>query len=178
MDQLRARADAGDSSAPWNLAELQRNRGALDDAGKAMAVLAGAGSGGAAGTLTGWMLKRGDLDGLRARVNAGHRDAAGRLAEPLARQGPGGGSGAVAPVRPEPRRVGCRSVKAVSLQINLLWPTGTGTHSSAGPAIAGTAAGPPGIRACSASRCSLRGGYASGMRAADLRRMRPLLRRD
>jgi hypothetical protein len=37
-----------------------------------------------------------------------------------------------------------RSVKAVSLQINLLWLTGTGTHSGADPAIAGPAAGNPG----------------------------------
>ena len=111
LDGLRARADAGDEDAAGRLAELLAERGDLDglraraDAGdEACRRAAGRAAGrarrpgraarpgrrrrrGPPPALAELLAERGDLDGLRARADAGDGDAAGRLAELLAERG-------------------------------------------------------------------------------------------
>ena len=103
---LRARADAGDRSAAWRLAELLAERGDLDGAAQICApgptpatedaaqrlaeLLAGSAAtwtgcapgptpatGTPPGRLAELLAERGDLDGLRARADAGDESAAG-----------------------------------------------------------------------------------------------------
>ena len=101
LDELRARADAGDErrrraagraagrarrpgraarpgrrrrrAAARRLAELLAERGDLDE----LRARADAGDGDAAGRLAGLLAERGDLDELRARADAGDEAAAG-----------------------------------------------------------------------------------------------------
>ena len=85
---LRARADAGDRRATSRLAELLAERGDLDEAAQILRTQADVGDGAAAWRLAAWRLAwRGDLDGLRARADAGDRTAAEKLAELLAWRG-------------------------------------------------------------------------------------------
>ena len=84
LDGLRARADAGDGFAARRLAELLAERGDLDGAarpGRRRRLRTPPGS------WPGCWPDRGDLDGLRARADAGDGYAAGRLAELLAERG-------------------------------------------------------------------------------------------
>ena len=67
LDELRARADAGDEAAASRLAELLAERGDLDE----LRARADAGDGHAARQLAELLAERGDLDGLRARADAG-----------------------------------------------------------------------------------------------------------
>ena len=71
LDELRARADAGDRAAARRLAELLAERGDLDE----LRARADAGDGDAAVRLAELLAERGDLDGaeqiLRARADAG-----------------------------------------------------------------------------------------------------------
>ena len=81
---LRARADAGDEHAAFQLAGLLKARGDLDGAEQILRARAGAGDRYAARELAGLLEDRGDLDGaeqiLRARADAGDRYAARELA--------------------------------------------------------------------------------------------------
>jgi len=79
LDELRARADAGDEPAAERLVE----RGDLDE----LRARAGAGDGCAAGRLAGLLAGHGDLDELRARTEAGDGYAALELARLLAEGG-------------------------------------------------------------------------------------------
>ena len=74
LDQLRARADAGDGAAAERLAELLADRGDLDE----LRARADAGDGDAARRLAGLLADRGDLDQLRARADAGDGSPPGR----------------------------------------------------------------------------------------------------
>ena len=113
LDGLRARADAGDGTAAWRLAELLAERGDLDGAarpGRRRRRVCRPAAGRAAGRarrpgrgvcapgptpatgmpprrLAELLAERGDLDGLRARADAGDGDAAARLADLLIKQG-------------------------------------------------------------------------------------------
>ena len=112
LDQLLARADAGDRYAAEMLAELRARRGDVDRlraqaAGNGTATVlgaqypSGAGDGDvdglraradagddlAAMQLAGLLVDRGDLDELRARADAGDRAAAWQLADLLFRRG-------------------------------------------------------------------------------------------
>jgi hypothetical protein len=68
---LRARADAGDQHAAWQLVDLLEKRGDLDG----LRTRADAGDQHAAWQLVDLLEKRGDLDGLRARADAGDQHA-------------------------------------------------------------------------------------------------------
>jgi hypothetical protein len=87
VDRLRARSGVGDIHASWELAELLHERGDLDEAEKAMAAVADAGIADAAGMLAGWLLQRGDLNGLRARADGGDPYAVNGLARLLHERG-------------------------------------------------------------------------------------------
>ena len=67
LDELRARADAGDRSAASALVDLLAERGDLDELG----ARADAGQLIAAWRLAGLLAERGDLDGLRVRADDG-----------------------------------------------------------------------------------------------------------
>ena len=84
LDELRARADAGDECRR-RLAELLAGRGDLDE----LRARADVGDEDAAWRLAELLAERGDLDELRARADAGDRHAAGQLAELLIKQGRG-----------------------------------------------------------------------------------------
>jgi hypothetical protein len=76
LDELRARADAGDGhAAAYRLAELLAEHGDLDE----LRARADAGDGYAAYRLAELLAERGDLDELRARADAGDAWAAHRL---------------------------------------------------------------------------------------------------
>ena len=83
LDELRARADAGDWSAAGQLLRLLAMRGDLDE----LRARADAGDWDAAMRLNRLLAERGDLDELRARADAGDWSAAGQLARLLAMQG-------------------------------------------------------------------------------------------
>ena len=83
LDELRARADAGDKAAAWQLARLLAERGDLDE----LRARADAGDGLAAWRLAHLLAERGDLDELRARADAGDGLAAPALADLLADRG-------------------------------------------------------------------------------------------
>ena len=108
--ELRARADAGDGDAAVQLAVLLAERGDLDglraraDAGDGYAAAA---AGRPAGRARRPGRGRAVLRACADRRRRGRR-AAGRAADAA---GPGGRSGAIAPVRPEPGRVNCLCVK-------------------------------------------------------------------
>ena len=91
LDGLRARADAGDMNAAFQLARLLEERGDLDGATRVLRALADAGVLDAASWLADLLRERGDLDGLtqvlRARADAGDRDAAAQLPKLLAERG-------------------------------------------------------------------------------------------
>ena len=90
LDELRARADAGDRYAAERLADLLADRGDLDEAEQILRARANAGDEYAAVRLAGLLVDRGDLDEaeqiLRARADA-NEDAAERLADLLADRG-------------------------------------------------------------------------------------------
>ena len=77
LDGLRTAADAGGRDAARQLTSLLEKRGDLDGAAQILRARADAGDGHAALELAGLLARRGDLDGLRARADAGGRDAAG-----------------------------------------------------------------------------------------------------
>ena len=83
LDELRARADAGDSSATSRLAGILADRGELDE----LRARADAGNQAAASRLAGILASRGDLDELRGRTDAGDQAAARPLTELLAGRG-------------------------------------------------------------------------------------------
>ena len=88
--ELRARADAGDEDAAWQLAELLAERGDLDGAEQILRARADAGDGHAAWRLAELLAERGDLDEAvqsARRADAGDRHAAEQLAELLAERG-------------------------------------------------------------------------------------------
>jgi hypothetical protein len=94
LDELRARADAGDMYAAWrlaDLADLAREHGDLDG----LRALADVGDGYAARRLAGLLAERGDLDALRALADAGDDAAARELAGLLAGRGDLDGSAQV-----------------------------------------------------------------------------------
>ena len=86
LDELRARADAGDGTAALRLADLLVARGDLDGAAQILRARADVGDRTAALRLADLLVARGDLDELRARADAGDRFAALRLADLLAEQ--------------------------------------------------------------------------------------------
>jgi len=96
VEELRARADAGDGYAAVRLADLLAGRGDRDGAARVLRARADAGD-----EPADLLAERGDLDGLRARADAGDRDAAVRLTDLLADRGdldglrarPGAGDG-------------------------------------------------------------------------------------
>ena len=75
LDELRARADAGDYFTAVELAALLRKRGDLDE----LRAWADAGDGAAATRLASLLAGRGDVDELRARADAGDGAAATQL---------------------------------------------------------------------------------------------------
>ena len=83
LDELRARADAGDGFAASQLAELLAQRGDLDG----LRARADDGDRDAARRLADLLAERGDLDGLRARADAGDGLPPWQLAELLAQRG-------------------------------------------------------------------------------------------
>ena len=83
LNGLRARADAGDEFAAGRLADLLAMYGELDE----LRTRADAGDTAAVGRLDRLLEKRGDVDGLRARADAGDEFAAGRLADLLEKRG-------------------------------------------------------------------------------------------
>jgi hypothetical protein len=89
LDGLRARADAGDSFAALFMAQLLADQrvesGDLDGAVHILRAQVGAGDG-LDILVAGLLGKHGDLDGLRARADAGNRYAARLLAKVLADQ--------------------------------------------------------------------------------------------
>ena len=87
LEELRARADAGDEVAAVRLAGLLAERGDLDEAAQILRAPADAGDEIAAVRLAGLLAERGDLDGLRAPADAGDEIAAVRLAGLLAERG-------------------------------------------------------------------------------------------
>jgi thioredoxin-like negative regulator of GroEL len=89
LEGLRARVDAGDRAAAWDLVVLLVQRGDLDEAVQILRGRADAGDRAAAGRLADLLAQRGDLDELRARTDAGDGAAAGRLADVLSQQGRG-----------------------------------------------------------------------------------------
>jgi hypothetical protein len=85
VGELRARADAGDSDAAWRLAELLAGQGRVDEA---VGILQDRPDDPvAASRLAALLAEQGRVDELRARADAGDRDAAYRLAGLLASQG-------------------------------------------------------------------------------------------
>jgi len=84
LDELRARADAGDRNAAWRLADLLAERGDLDGVVQILQDQAEAGDEYAALRLTGLLAERGDLDGLRVLADIGEGAAASELARLLA----------------------------------------------------------------------------------------------
>ena len=99
LDELRARADAGDGDAAKRLADLLAERGDLDG----LRARADAGDGDAAERLADLLAERGDLDELRARADAGDAAAAARAGR-AAGQARGPGRGRADPARPGRRR--------------------------------------------------------------------------
>ncbi len=91
LDELRARAVAGDGYAALQLADLLAKRGNQHEAEQILRAAADAGSGYAALRLADLLAKRGDPGGaeqiLRAMAHAGDRDAAHELADLLAKRG-------------------------------------------------------------------------------------------
>ncbi len=88
LDELRARGEAGDGYAAARLAELLADQGELDEAVQVLRVPADTPRGvQAAGLLADLLVRRGDLDGLRTRADAGDRHAALGVAELLAKRG-------------------------------------------------------------------------------------------
>ena len=83
LDELRARANAGDGEAAFGLASRLADRGELDE----LRARADAGDWRAAFRLAGLLADRGELDELRARADAGDWRAAFRLAGLLADRG-------------------------------------------------------------------------------------------
>ena len=83
LDELRTRADAGDTNAAYHLADLLKERGDLDG----LRARANAGDDSATIRLADILAMRGDLDELRTRANAGDRSAAVRLSRLLATRG-------------------------------------------------------------------------------------------
>ncbi len=87
LDELRARAVAGDGYAALQLADLLAKRGNQHEAEQILRAMADAGSGYAALRLADLLAERGDLEGLRARAVAGDRYAVLQLARLLAKRG-------------------------------------------------------------------------------------------
>ena len=87
LDELRARADAGNWAAASRLARLLADRGDLDEAVQILRARADAGDGRAVWQLVGLLADRGDLDELRARADGGDGHAASRLGRLLADRG-------------------------------------------------------------------------------------------
>ena len=85
LDELRARADAGDPLAAMRLAELLADSGDLDE----LRARTDAGDTIAAKRLAELLADSGDLDELRARTDAGHEGAARHLAVLMIKQGRG-----------------------------------------------------------------------------------------
>jgi tetratricopeptide (TPR) repeat protein len=86
LDELRARADAGDQSATIQLAELVAAQGRDDEAVELLRRGADAGGEAAAERLVGLLADQGRVDELRARADAGDLAAAERLVQLLADQ--------------------------------------------------------------------------------------------
>lgn len=87
LEELRARADAGDEKAAWRVAELLAARGDPDGAKQILRARADDGDSHAARELAELLAQRADLDGLRARVGAGDSHAAPPLVDLLIKQG-------------------------------------------------------------------------------------------
>jgi predicted component of type VI protein secretion system len=83
LEELRARTDAGDAYAAWQLADLLARRGDLQE----LRARADAGDKQATGPLADLLADRGDLEELRARADVGDERAAVRLAQLLADRG-------------------------------------------------------------------------------------------
>jgi tetratricopeptide (TPR) repeat protein len=86
VDELRARADAGDQSATIQLAELVAAQGRDDEAVELLRMGADAGGQAAALRLVDLLADQGRVDELRARADAGDLAAAERLVQLLADQ--------------------------------------------------------------------------------------------
>src|SRR6266566_6812575 len=87
VEELRARADAGDETATWWLADLLAERRDLDGAIQLLRAQADADDEKAASRLATLLGQRGDVAELRARADAGDQSAAEQLAVLLARRG-------------------------------------------------------------------------------------------
>ena len=87
VDELRARADAGDQIAARRLADLLATEGRVDEAIAVIRPLADFGEGDAAWRLADLLVAEGRVDELRARADAGDQIAARRLADLLATEG-------------------------------------------------------------------------------------------
>ena len=91
LDQVRARADAGDRPAAYQLARMSEDRGDLDKAAQILRPLADAGDEVAAYQLARMLEDRGDLDKaaqiLRPLADAGDEVAARRLFGLLSERG-------------------------------------------------------------------------------------------
>ena len=83
LEELRARVDADDEDATWELARELAQRGDLDELRRR----ADAGDGNAAWRLAELLAERGAMEELRARADAGEWAAARNLAEQLAARG-------------------------------------------------------------------------------------------
>ena len=104
LDELRARADAGDKSAAYQLAVLLARRGDLDE----LRARADTGDGAADQELAELLARRGDLEELRARTDAGSDYAGeqltGLLTDLLIKQGRAEEAEQLLRFRPEPGR--------------------------------------------------------------------------
>ena len=87
LDGVRTRADAGDEYVTRELADLLAECGDLDEAEQILRGLADAGESTPPGNWPISLAQRGDLDGLRARVDVGDQDATRELSGLLIKQG-------------------------------------------------------------------------------------------
>jgi len=87
LDELRARADDGDTYAAFRLATLLEERGRTDEAIDLIRACADAGDNGARVRLADLLAEHGHIEELRVRADAGDEESANRLSHLLARQG-------------------------------------------------------------------------------------------